>query len=98
MAAISDAWLGWIIVGSSFDGQANTRQHHSSYVVSVATARGVVITTSTVSLSNAATCGGASGVSQVSISQKFTTVVLALLTALASGFTVPTTTCFPDNG
>jgi len=69
----------------------------ASYVVSVATARGVVITTSMVSLNNAATCGGASGFSQVSISYKFTTVVPALLTALAGGFTVPATACFPNN-
>jgi hypothetical protein len=70
----------------------------ASYVVGVATARGVLINATMVTLDNAATCGGASGFSQVSISYKFTTVVPALLTSLAGGFTVPASACFPNNG
>ncbi|HEY3848048.1 MAG TPA: TadE family protein [Acetobacteraceae bacterium] len=68
-----------------------------NYIVSLAASRGVVITAATVSLNNAATCGGASGFSQVSISYDFTTVAPALLTSLVRGFTVPASACFPNS-
>jgi Flp pilus assembly protein TadG len=73
---------------------ANTQ----GYVVSLATSRGVAITAATVSLSNAATCGGASGFSQVSIRYSFATVAPGLLTSLVNGFTVPASACYPNNG
>jgi hypothetical protein len=63
----------------------------------VATARGVVINSTMVSLNNAATCGGVSGFSQVAISYTFTTAAPALLTLLARGFTVPASACFPNH-
>jgi Flp pilus assembly protein TadG len=69
----------------------------TSYVVSMATSRGVTITAGTVSLNNAATCGGASGFSQVSISYRFLTVAPGLLTSLTSSFTVPASACFPNS-
>jgi hypothetical protein len=69
----------------------------TSYVVSVATARGVAITPATVTLNNVATCGGASGFSQVAISYDFTSAAPSLLTSLAHGFTVPASACFPNN-
>ena len=69
----------------------------TSYVVSLATSRGVVITAAMVTLNNAATCGGASGFSQVSISYNFITAAPALLTSLVNGFTVPASACFPNN-
>jgi Flp pilus assembly protein TadG len=70
----------------------------TSYVVSLATSRGVVITPATVSLNNAAICGGASGFSEVKITYDFTTVAPGLLTSLVNGFTVPASACFPNNG
>jgi hypothetical protein len=69
----------------------------TSYVVSVARLRGVVIKASMVALSNVAVCGGASGFSQVSISYDFTTVAPALLTSLVHGVIVPASACFPNN-
>jgi Flp pilus assembly protein TadG len=69
----------------------------TSYIVSLATARGVAITTATVALNNAATCGGASGFSEVTITYKFTTVAPELLTSLVNGFTVPASACFPKH-
>jgi len=68
-----------------------------SYVVTLATSRGVVITAATVALNNAAICGGASGFSQVSITYEFTTAAPALLTSLVNGFTVPAAACFPNH-
>jgi hypothetical protein len=69
----------------------------TSYVVSLATSRGVVITAGMITLNNVATCGGAAGFSQVSISYRFTTVAPVLLTSLTNGFTVPASACFPNN-
>jgi Flp pilus assembly protein TadG len=69
----------------------------TTYVVSLATSRGVVINAGMVSLTSAATCGGASGFSQVSISYDFTTVAPALVTSLVHGFTVPASACFPNS-
>lgn len=72
---------------------ANTK----AYVVSRATAAGVVITPAAVSLSNVASCGGATGFSQVSINYNFATVAPALVAVLADGFTVSVAACFPNN-
>jgi TadE-like protein len=68
----------------------------TTYVVNLATSRGVTITSAAITLNNAATCGGANGFSQVSISYDFTTAAPALLTTLVNGFTVPASACFPN--
>jgi hypothetical protein len=68
----------------------------TNYVLGVAASRGVVIDPSTVSLNNAATCGGVSGFSQVAIRYTFVTVAPALLTSLVNGFAVPASACFPN--
>jgi hypothetical protein len=69
----------------------------TSYVKSLATSRGVSISTATISLNNAMTCGGASGFSQVAISYHFTTVVPNLLASLVHGMSVAASACFPNN-
>jgi len=69
----------------------------TGYIVSLATARGVTITSAAIALNNTATCGGASGFSQVTITYAFTTAAPALLTSLANGFSVPASACFPNN-
>lgn len=69
----------------------------TTYVVNLAASRGVVITAAMVTLNNAATCGGATGFSEVSISYNFVTVAPAMVTTLANGFTVPAAACFPNN-
>jgi Flp pilus assembly protein TadG len=69
----------------------------TNYIVTLAASRGVSISAAVVSLSNAATCGGASGFSQVVIRYNFLTVAPALLTPLGNGFAVPTSACFPNN-
>jgi len=72
---------------------ANTK----NYVVNLATSRGVSITSAMITLSNAGSCGGASGFSLVSIGYDFTTVTPLLLAPLVHGFTVPASACFPNN-
>jgi Flp pilus assembly protein TadG len=76
---------------------AYSSSNTTNYVVSLATSRGVAITSAMVTLSNTAACGGASGFSQVSISYDFTTVAPALLTSLVHGFVVPASACFPNS-
>jgi Flp pilus assembly protein TadG len=71
----------------------NTR----NYVISVATARGVVLTAGAISLSNAASCGGVSGFSNVSINYDFITVAPLLIASLVHGYVVPASACFPNN-
>jgi Flp pilus assembly protein TadG len=69
----------------------------TAYVVSEATAGGVAITPATVSLSNVASCGGAAGFSQVTITYNFITAAPGLVAVLANGFTVSASACFPNN-
>jgi Flp pilus assembly protein TadG len=78
-------------------GGAYNSANTTTYVVNLASSRGVTITAAAVALNHAATCGGASGFSQVSISYHFTTVAPELLTPLVNGFTVPASACFPNN-
>jgi Flp pilus assembly protein TadG len=78
-------------------GGAYSADNTKAYVVSQATAAGVVIQPATVSLSNVAACGGAAGFSQVSIRYSFTSVAPALIAVLADGFTVSASACFPNN-
>ncbi|HLB97795.1 MAG TPA: TadE/TadG family type IV pilus assembly protein [Acetobacteraceae bacterium] len=76
---------------------AYSASNTTGYIVSLATARGVAITAAAVALNNAATCGGASGFSEVTITYNFTTVAPALLPSLVNGFTVPASACFPKH-
>jgi hypothetical protein len=69
----------------------------TSYVVSLASSRGVTITTAMVALNNTATCGGTGGFSMVTINDSFTTAAPALLTPLANGFAVQASACFPNS-
>jgi len=78
-------------------GGAYSSANTTAYVISQATAGGVVITPGTVSLSPAASCGGAAGFSQVSINYDFLTVAPALIAVLANGFTVSVSACFPNS-
>jgi Flp pilus assembly protein TadG len=69
----------------------------TNYVVSLATSRGVAITSAMVTLTPAAVCGGAGGFSQVSIAYDFTSVAPELLTSLVNGLSVPASACFPNS-
>jgi Flp pilus assembly protein TadG len=96
-AAAEGARCMGLRAGSCASGGTYSATNTKNYVVSLATSRGVVITAATVTLNNAATCGGTSGFSQVSISYDFTTVAPGLLTNIANGFTVPASACFPNS-
>ena len=76
---------------------AYSASNTTGYIVSLATTRGVPITAAAVALNNAATCGGAGGFSEVTITYDFTTVAPTLLTSLVNGFSVPASACFPKH-
>ena len=66
-----------------------------SYVRQVASTYGVTVPTAGVVLSTAASCGGASGFSKVTINYTFTTVVPNLITGLSS-VAMTQQACFPN--
>lgn len=96
-AASEGARCMGVRASSCASGGAYSAANTTTYVVTQATALGVAITSANVTLNNAATCGGTSGFSSVTISYNFTTVAPLLLTPLRNGFTVPASACFPNN-
>ncbi len=62
----------------------------------VAAAAALSVAAPAVTLNHAATCGGVSGLSQVTLTTTFTTAVPQLLTALTGGVTLVATACYPN--
>jgi len=94
-AAIQSARCMGVLAGNCASGAAYSSSRSLSYLQTVASTYGVTVPTADVTLSQSATCGGASGFSSVTINYTFTTVVPNLITGLAS---VPMTeqACFPN--
>jgi Flp pilus assembly protein TadG len=61
-----------------------------------AAAAALSVAAPTVTLNRAATCGGVSGLSQITLTTTFVTAVPQLLTALAGGVTLVATACYPN--
>ena len=78
-------------------GGVYSQGNSTDYIVTLAGNRGVTVDAATITLNNAASCGGASGFSRVTINYRFVTVAPALLTTLGAAFAVPATACFPNN-
>lgn len=96
-AAATGARCMGLHASSCAAGGAYNAANTQAYVVSQATAAGVVITTAAVSLNHAAACGGAAGFSQVAINYRFASVAPALTGALSNGFTVSVSACYPNS-
>jgi Flp pilus assembly protein TadG len=96
-AAVQGARCMGLGASSCSSGGVYSAANTTTYVIGLATSRGVTINAGMVTLSPTATCGGASGFSQVSISYQFTTVAPVLLASLVNGFTVPASACFPNH-
>ena len=69
----------------------------ASYVQTQAAAWSVSLKPANITLNNAATCGGVSGFSQVSLVYTFSAIVPKLITALAGGAQLTATACFPNH-
>lgn len=96
-AASEGARCMGLAANSCASGGAYNAANTTTYVVNLATARGVAIAAAAVTQNHVAICGGAGGFSQVSIAYQFATVAPALLAPLVNGFTVSASACFPNN-
>ena len=93
--AIQAARCMGVLAASCASGAAYSSTNTTSFVQSVATTYGITVPTAGVVLSNAASCGGASGFSSVTINYTFRTVVPNLITGLSS-VAMSESACFPN--
>ena len=93
--AIQTARCMGVLNPSCASGTAYSSSRTLSFVQSAASTYGITVPSADVTLSQAATCGGAAGFSQVTINYTFTTVVPNLMTGLSS-VPLTETSCFPN--
>lgn len=78
--------------GGSYSATSTT-----TYIQNVATGWGLSVLASGISLNNAATCGGTSGFSQVTITFTFNSVVPKIVLLAVGGTLLTLTSCYPNN-
>ena len=93
--AIQGARCMGVLASSCASGTAYSSSRTLSYVQSVASTYGVTVPSAGVTLSTAASCGGAVGFSSVTINYTFRTVVPNLITGLSS-VALSQSACFPN--
>ncbi len=93
--AIQGARCMGILASSCASGSAYSSTNTTTYVQQVASNYGITVPSAGVALSNSASCGGASGFSQVTINYTFHTVVPNLVTGLST-VAMSQTACFPN--
>jgi Flp pilus assembly protein TadG len=96
-AAIAGARCMAILQSSCASGGAYSSSGTTSYIQNVASGWGLSVPTSGISLNNAASCGGASGFSQVTLTSTFTSVVPKIVQLAAGGTSLTASACFPNN-
>ena len=69
----------------------------TSYIQQVANQWGVSLPSASITQDNAASCGGTTGFSQVSLAFTFTSVVPNLVNISSGGIPLSATACFPNN-
>ena len=93
--AIQSARCMGVLATNCASGAAYSSTKTLSYVQQVASTYGVTVPTAGVTLSTAASCGGAADFSQVTISYTFRTAVPNLITGLSS-VAMTEQACFPN--
>jgi Flp pilus assembly protein TadG len=68
-----------------------------TYIKNIASGWGLSVPTANITLNNAATCGGTTGFSQVTLTNTFNTAVPAIVLLAAGGTTLTATACYPNN-
>jgi Flp pilus assembly protein TadG len=68
-----------------------------SQIESIASGWGLSVQDSDITLDNAATCGGATGFSQVTITNNFKTPIPQIVQLASSGTALTATACYPNN-
>jgi Flp pilus assembly protein TadG len=92
--AIAGARCMGILNASCAASGAYSSTNTTSYIETTSSSWGVPLTSTNITLNNAATCAGVSGFSQVTISYTFQTAV-PFITSLASN-PLTATACFPN--
>jgi Flp pilus assembly protein TadG len=95
--AVAGARCMAILQSSCASGGAYSSSGTTSYIQNVASGWGLSVPTSGISLNNAASCGGTSGFSQVTLTSTFTSVVPKIVQLAAGGTTLTASACFPNN-
>ncbi len=93
--AIQSARCMGVLAGNCASGSAYSSSNTQSYVQNVASTYGITVPAADIVLSQAGTCGGASGFSTVTINYTFRTVVPNLITGLSS-VAMTEQACFPN--
>jgi Flp pilus assembly protein TadG len=95
-AAVSGArCMGVLAPGCASTG-AYSETSTQTYITNAAGAWSVGVTSSQMSLSRTASCGGVNGFSQVTINYTFQTALPLLADALANGVALTVTSCYPN--
>lgn len=98
MAAQEGARCVGILATSCESGGTYNATDASNYVIAMAADWEIGLNANQISVTNKATSGACTGLSQVSISYTFETVVPGLLTMLSSAPTITGFACFPNQG
>ncbi len=95
-AAVAGARCMGVLSSSCASGGAYSATSTSSYIITRAQGWGVTLPTADVTLSNASSCAGVTGFSQVSIAYTFTSPVASLLSMSSTGVPLAINACFPN--
>lgn len=93
--AIQSARCMGVLASSCATGSAYSSSKTQTFVQSVASTYGITVPAAGITLSTAASCGGASGFSSVTINYTFRTVVPNVITGLSS-VAMSESACFPN--
>lgn len=83
--------------GSCASSGAYSALNTTSYIKNVASGWGLSLTSSNISLNTDVTSGGCAGLSQVTLTSTFNSVVPSLVHLNSSGLTLTASACYPNN-
>ena len=83
--------------GSCASSGSYSSSSATTYVQNVAKGWGLSVPSSGVALNNAASCGGTTGFSQVTLTSTFNSVVPQLIELSTGGITLTASACYPNN-
>jgi len=85
-----------VLSSSCASGGAYSSGNTQTYISGLASSWGISIPTANMTLNNAATCGGTTGFSQVTLTTDFTTAVPDIIPFPGAGQTMTAIACFPN--
>lgn len=94
--SISAARCMGILQPACISGTNYNATNTTNYIIARASAFGVPLTSSDITLDNSTTCNGVPGFSKVRINYTFSSIAPKLITALTSSRVLTTSACFPN--